>query len=282
MNQKTDVDRILVNSYLEYKKTGKPDLLLKQADFWVQRFAVRKYFLDEDGRSEVLLKFLQRIEIFVKIYETKGYRNFPAFAFVFWKHLVFNQWKKERKLSQKEAAFLDPDRLEGTPSFEPAYENTIDPLRNFLREIWEKEDRRGILIFKLKHNLHLEKKEVLLLKRILLASGNSIPEFLKERKEKRFRSRNRELVLLEKLESSHQILFSKRKGANFVSSRLKEKFKRKLLKADSIYTFLEIGLWFGWSEHGVKRLYHQTMNSLKRSGIDSEEEETFGQEFKSA
>ncbi|MBM9577052.1 sigma-70 family RNA polymerase sigma factor [Leptospira sp. 201903070] len=280
MNQKTDIDRILVNSYLEYKKTGKPDQLLKQADFWVQRFAVRKYSLDEDGRSEVLLNFIQRIESFVKIYETQGYRNFPAFAFVFWKHLVFNQWKKEKKRSQKEAAYLDPDRLEGAPSFEPGQEKRIDPFRIFLRDIWEKGDSRGILIFKLKHNLYLERKEILLLKRILLASGNSVSEFLKERKEKRFRCRNKELLLLEKLESSHQIRFSRREGAIFLSSRLKEKFKKKLLKADSIYTFLEIAIWFGWNEHGVKRLYHQTMNSLRRSGIDSEED--LSQESKSA
>lgn len=264
MNQKTDVDRILVNSYLEYKRTGKSDSLLAQAEFWVRRFSTRKYVLDEDGRAEVILKFIQRIEIFSKIYETKGYRNFPAFAFVFWKHLVFNQWKKEKKLSQKEATFLDPDRLEGAPCFEPDYENSIDPFRNFLRENLENLDRRGILIFKLKHNLYLEKKEIHFLRSILLASGNSIPEFLKERKEKRFLSRNKELLLLEKLESSHQILFSKRKDATFVSSKLKEKFKRKLLKSDSIYTFLEIGDWFGWREHVVKRLYHQTMNSLRR------------------
>ncbi|PJZ52023.1 hypothetical protein [Leptospira adleri] len=282
MNQKTDVDRILVNSYLEYKSNGKSDSLIAQAEFWVRRFATRKYVLDEDGRAEVILKFIQRIEIFSKIYETDGYRNFPAFAFAFWKHLVFNQWKKEKKLSQKEATFLDPDRLEGAPCFEPDYEISIDPFRNFLRENLESPDRRGILIFKLKHNLYLERKEIHFLKSILLASGNSIPEFLKERKEKRFLSRNRELLLLEKLESSHQILFSKRKDAIFVSSRLKEKFKRKLLKSDSMYTFLEIGLWFGWSEHVVKRLYHQTMNSLRRSGFFPAWENTEEQEIRSA
>ncbi|RHX83129.1 sigma-70 family RNA polymerase sigma factor [Leptospira stimsonii] len=271
MNQKADIDRILINSYLEYKRTGKSDSLLKQAEFWIKRFATRKYTLDEDGRAEVILKFIQKIEIFSKIFETKGYRNFPAFAFVFWKHLVFNQWKKERILSQKEASFLDPDRLEGSPFFEPDYELSIDPFRNFLRENLENLDRRGTLIFKLKHNLYLERNEILLLKSILLASGNSIPEFLRERKEKRFRTRNKELLLLEKLESSHQILFSKRKDASFVSSRLKEKFKRKLLRTDSIYTFLEIGIWFGWSEHVVKRLYHQTMNRLRNAGLDSEQ-----------
>ncbi|AOP34680.1 hypothetical protein A0128_12945 [Leptospira tipperaryensis] len=272
MNQKTDIDRILVNSYLEYKKTGKPDVLLNQAEFWIRRFATRKYLLDEDGRAEVLLKFIQRIETFSKIYEIKGYRNFPAFAFVFWKHLVFNQWKKEKRLSKKEATFLDPDRLEGSVVFEPDYEASIDTDRIYLRQALENGDRRGILIFKLKHNLYLERNEILLLKSILLVSGKSIPEFLKERKEKRFRSRNRELILLEKLESSHQILFTKRKDANFISSRLKEKYKRKLLKTDTIYTHLEIAFWFGWSENVIKRLYHQTMHSLRRAGIDSEQD----------
>ncbi|EMO76971.1 hypothetical protein LEP1GSC127_3988 [Leptospira kirschneri str. 200801925] len=95
MEQKTELDRIFLNSYLTYKNLGDPKDLIEQAAFWIGRIAVRKYSLGEDERSEVLLKFIQKIEYFSKLYETKKFNNFSAFGIVFLKHLVLNQWKKE-------------------------------------------------------------------------------------------------------------------------------------------------------------------------------------------
>lgn len=95
MEQKTELDRIFLNSYLRYKNLGDSKKLIEQAAFWIGRIAVRKYSLGEDERSEVLLKFIQKIEYFSKLYETKKFDNFSAFAIVFLKHLVLNQWKKE-------------------------------------------------------------------------------------------------------------------------------------------------------------------------------------------
>ncbi|EMM79469.1 hypothetical protein LEP1GSC037_0750 [Leptospira interrogans str. 2006001854] len=95
MQQKTELDCIFINSYLKYKNLGDSKDLIEQAAFWIGRIAVRKYSLSEDERSEVLLKFIQKIEYFSKIYETGKFENFSAFAIVFLKHLVLNQWKKK-------------------------------------------------------------------------------------------------------------------------------------------------------------------------------------------
>lgn len=95
MQQKTELDCIFINSYLKYKNLGDSKDLIEQAALWIGRIAVRKYSLSEDERSEVLLKFIQKIEYFSKIYETGKFENFSAFAIVFLKHLVLNQWKEK-------------------------------------------------------------------------------------------------------------------------------------------------------------------------------------------
>lgn len=66
MQQKTELDCIFINSYLKYKNLGDSKDLIEQAAFWIGRIAVRKYSLGEDERSEVLLKFIQKIEYFLK------------------------------------------------------------------------------------------------------------------------------------------------------------------------------------------------------------------------
>nr|EMN19672.1 hypothetical protein LEP1GSC063_2729 [Leptospira santarosai serovar Arenal str. MAVJ 401] len=265
MQQKTELDRIFINSYLEYKNLGDSKALVEQAYFWICRIAVRKYSLSEDGRSEVLLKFIQKVEYFSELYETRGFENFSAYAIVFLKHLVLNQWKKEIQSSKTEPLFLEPDGLPGSIVYEPDYNAELSPDRIFLREILQTLDPRGALILKLKHNLFLERKDILLLKSILSASGNSIRDFLKERMEKRFAVRSRELAVLEKMEVSHQILFSKRENAASFSSKAKQKLRKKLLRVEVIYTYDEISRWFGWNHSVIKRLYLQTMNSLKNS-----------------
>ncbi|XDD51382.1 sigma-70 family RNA polymerase sigma factor [Leptospira sp. WS92.C1] len=277
MKQKTDFDIILVNSYLEYKRSGDSDDLVLQAEFWIRKIAVYKYYLDEDGRAEVLLKFIQKIEYFSEIYERGGFKNFSAFAIVFWKHLIYNQWKKEARLLKKAPLFLDPDGLEASSIYEPGFESEIPPFKIFLVEVLKNLDPRGILIFKLKHNLFLERRDVFLLKSILLASGTAIRDFLKDRRERQYRIRSRELSLLERMEISHQILFSTRKDATAVSSKIKQKLRKKLLKADSIYTFQEIADWFGWNKSVIKKLYHPIMKSLKNAGIDLEPFQETGQ-----
>ncbi|EMG20905.1 hypothetical protein LEP1GSC150_2306 [Leptospira interrogans serovar Copenhageni str. LT2050] len=42
------------------------------------------------------------------------------------------------------------------------------------------------------------------------------------------------------------------------------------MRAEVIYTYEEISNWFDWKSSVIKRLYLQTMNSLKNSGKDSE------------
>ncbi|ALO24817.1 hypothetical protein [Leptospira borgpetersenii] len=268
MQQKTELDRIFINSYLQYKNFGDSKALIEQAFFWIRRIAVRKYSLSEDGLNEVLLKFIQKMEYFSELYETRGFENFSAYAIVFLKHLIWNQWKKEIQSSKTEPLFLEPDGLPGSAVYEPDYSTELSQDRIFLREILRNLDPRGVLILKLKHNLFLERKEILLLKSILSASGNSIQDFLKERMEKRFTARSQELALLERLEMSHQILFSKRENAASFSSKAKQKLKKKLLRVEMIYTYDEISRWFGWKHSVIKRLYLQTMNSLKNSRKD--------------
>ncbi|EMM79476.1 hypothetical protein LEP1GSC037_0749 [Leptospira interrogans str. 2006001854] len=126
------------------------------------------------------------------------------------------------------------------------------------------------MIFKLKHNLFLERKDILLLKSILASSRNSIRDFLKERAERTSFVRCKEIMILEKMEISHQLLFSNRKDAANFSSQKKQKLRKKLLRAEVIYTYEEISNWFDWKSSVIKRLYLQTMNSLKNSGKDSE------------
>ncbi|EQA63956.1 hypothetical protein [Leptospira alexanderi] len=268
MQQKTDLDRIFINSYLEYKNFGNSKALIEQAHFWIRRIAVRKCSLSEDGRNEVLLKFIQKIEYFSELYETRGFKNFSAYAIVFLKHLILNQWKKEIQSLKTEPFFLEPDGLPGSVVYEPDYRTEIPQDRIFLREILRTFDPRGVLILKLKHNLFLERKEILLLKSILSVSGNSVQDFLKERMEKRFIARSQELALLERMEVSHQILFSKRENAASFSSKAKQKLRKKLLRVEMIYTYDEISRWFGWKHSVIKRLYLQTMNSLKNSRKD--------------
>ncbi|EMJ90934.1 hypothetical protein [Leptospira alstonii] len=268
MEQKTEQDRIFINSYLEYKNLGDSKALVEQADFWIRRITAGKYSLSEDGRNEVLLKFIQKIEYFSEIYETRKFENFTAYAIVFFRNLVLNQWKKEIKSLKTEPVFLEPDGLAGSVVYEPDYNAERCPFRILLREQLGALDPRGVLIFKLKHNLFLERKEILLLKSILYASGNSVPDFLKERMEKRFAVRRRELAVLERMEISHQMLFSKRKNAAFFSSKAKRKLRKKLLRVEKIYTYEEISRWFGWNHSVIKRLYLQTMNSLKNFGRD--------------
>ncbi|WP_078129238.1 hypothetical protein [Leptospira alexanderi] len=268
MQQKTDLDRIFINSYLEYKNFGNSKALIEQAYFWIRRIAVRKFSLSEDGRNEVLLKFIQKMEYFSELYETRGFKNFSAYAIVFLKHLILNQWKKEIQSLKTEPFFLEPDGLPGSVVYEPDYRTEISQDRIFLREILRTFDPRGVLILKLKHNLFLERKEILLLKSILSVSGNSVQDFLKERMEKRFIARSQELALLERMEASHQILFSKRENAASFSSKAKQKLRKKLLRVEMIYTYDEISRWFGWKHSVIKRLYLQTMNSLKNSRKD--------------
>ncbi|RHX77850.1 sigma-70 family RNA polymerase sigma factor [Leptospira yasudae] len=268
MQDTTDLDRIFINSYLTYKNTGNTKALIEQAEFWIRRIAVHKYSLDEDGRSEVLLKFIQKIEYFSELYETRGFKNFPAYAIVFLKHLVLNQWKKEIRFRKREAVTFEAHDLPCRISDEPDYEMKTSIHRIFLNETLRGFDPRGVLIFKLKHNLFLERQEILLLKSVLLASGNSVRDFLKERAEKRFEARRRELAVLERMEIKQQILLSKGNGAADVLLRSKEKLRKKLLKTETIYTHEEISLWFGWSYSVIKRLYRRTLDFLILSGKD--------------
>ncbi|EJO71445.1 hypothetical protein [Leptospira kirschneri] len=266
MEQKTELDRIFLNSYLTYKNLGDPKDLIEQAAFWIGRIAVRKYSLGEDERSEVLLKFIQKIEYFSKLYETKKFNNFSAFGIVFLKHLVLNQWKKEINSLKKNPIFLEPDSLPGSVVYEPDYDCEPSPHKIFLQEILQNLDPRGVLIFKLKHNLFLERKDILLLKSILASSGNSIRDFLKEKAEKTSSVRCKEITILEKMEVTHQLIFSNRKNAANFSSQKKLKLRKKLLRPEIIYTYEEISNWFDWKCSVIKRLYLQTMNSLKNSG----------------
>ncbi|WP_017850809.1 sigma-70 family RNA polymerase sigma factor [Leptospira interrogans serovar Szwajizak] len=270
MQQKTELDCIFINSYLKYKNLGDSKDLIEQAAFWIGRIAVRKYSLGEDERSEVLLKFIQKIEYFSKIYETGKFENFSAFAIVFLKHLVLNQWKKKINSLKRKPIFLEPDGLPGSVVYEPDYDCEPSPHKIFLQEILQNLDPRGVLIFKLKHNLFLERKDILLLKSILASSRNSIRDFLKERAERTSSVRCKEVMILEKMEISHQLLFSNRKDAVNFSSQKKQKLRKKLLRAEVIYTYEEISNWFDWKSSVIKRLYLQTMNSLKNSGKDSE------------
>ncbi|APH42286.1 Uncharacterized protein A9P81_2665 [Leptospira interrogans serovar Copenhageni/Icterohaemorrhagiae] len=270
MQQKTELDCIFINSYLKYKNLGDSKDLIEQAAFWIGRIAVRKYSLGEDERSEVLLKFIQKLEYFSKIYETGKFENFSAFAIVFLKHLVLNQWKKKINSLKRKPIFLEPDSLPGSVVYEPDYDCEPSPHKIFLQEILQNLDPRGVLIFKLKHNLFLERKDILLLKSILASSRNSIRDFLKERVERTSFVRCKEIMILEKMEISHQLLFSNRKDAANFSSQKKRKLRKKLLRAEVIYTYEEISNWFDWKSSVIKRLYLQTMNSLKNSGKDSE------------
>ncbi|WP_426487033.1 sigma-70 family RNA polymerase sigma factor [Leptospira interrogans] len=270
MQQKTELDCIFINSYLKYKNLGDSKDLIEQAAFWIGRIAVRKYSLSEDERSEVLLKFIQKIEYFSKIYETGKFENFSAFAIVFLKHLVLNQWKKKINSLKRKPIFLEPDSLPGSVVYEPDYDCEPSPHKIFLQGILQNLDPRGVLIFKLKHNLFLERKDILLLKSILASSRNSIRDFLKERAERTSFVRCKEIMILEKMEISHQLLFSNRKDAANFSSQKKRKLRKKLLRAEVIYTYEEISNWFDWKSSVIKRLYLQTMNSLKNSGKDSE------------
>lgn len=270
MQQKTELNCIFINSYLKYKNLGDSKDLIEQAAFWIGRIAVRKYSLSEDERSEVLLKFIQKIEYFSKIYETGKFENFSAFAIVFLKHLVLNQWKKKINSLKRKPIFLEPDSLPGSVVYEPDYDCEPSPHKIFLQEILQNLDPRGVLIFKLKHNLFLERKDILLLKSILASSRNSIRDFLKERAERTSFVRCKEIMILEKMEISHQLLFSNRKDAANFSSQKKQKLRKKLLRAEVIYTYEEISNWFDWKSSVIKRLYLQTMNSLKNSGKDSE------------
>ncbi|WP_040913878.1 hypothetical protein [Leptospira kmetyi] len=268
MYKKSEQDRIFINSYLEYKNSGNSDALIEQAGFWIGKIATRKFSLSEDGKSEALIRFIQKIEYFSEIYEKGKYLNFPAFAIVFLKNLVLNQWKKEIQNRKHEPGFLDPDSLIGPAFYSSEIETESSAHRIVLNEILKNFDPRGVLILKLKHNLFLERREILLLKSILSVSGNSISDFLKERMEKRFFARRRELDLLERMEVSHQILFSERRNARDRSSKSKLKLKRKLLRIETIYTYDEISFWFSWKASFIKKLYLQTMNSLKDAGSD--------------
>lgn len=226
MQQKTELDCIFINSYLKYKNLGDSKDLIEQAAFWIGRIAVRKYSLGEDERSEVLLKFIQKIEYFSKIYETGKFENFSAFAIVFLKHLVLNQWKKKINSLKRKPIFLEPDSLPGSVVYEPDYDCEPSPHKIFLQEILQNLDPRGVLIFKLKHNLFLERKDILLLKSILASSRNSIRDFLKERAERTSFVRCKEIMILEKMEISHQLLFSNRKDAANFSSQKKRKLRK--------------------------------------------------------
>ncbi|PJZ55456.1 hypothetical protein [Leptospira barantonii] len=266
MQNNSEQDRIFINSYLEYKHSGNSETLIEQAAFWIKRIAARKFSLSEDGKNEVLVRFIQKIEYFSEIYEKGKYENFPAFAIRFLKNLVLNQWKKEIQNRKQEPGFLEPDTLIGPVFHSSEMESETAAHRIFLNDILKNCDPRGVLILKLKHNLFLERWEILLLKSILSVSGNSIRDFLKERMEKRYSSRKRELDLLERMEVSHQILFSERKNARDRSSRSKSKLKRKLLRIETLYTYEEISFWFSWKSSVIKKLYLQTMNSLKDAG----------------
>lgn len=82
MQQKTELDCIFINSYLKYKNLGDSKDLIEQAAFWIGRIAVRKYSLSEDERSEVLLKFIQKIEYFLKytkLENSKIFRRLRSF-----------------------------------------------------------------------------------------------------------------------------------------------------------------------------------------------------------
>lgn len=268
MQKNSEQDRIFINSYLEYKNSGNKEALIEQAEFWIGRIAVRKFSLSEDGKNETLIRFIQKIEYFSEIYEKGKYTNFPAYAIVFLKHLVLNQWKKEIQNRKSEPGFLEPDGLTGPVFYPHETETKTATHRIFLNEILKNFDPRGVLILKLKHNLFLERREILLLKSILSASGNSIRDFLKQRMEKRYASRKRDLDLLERMEISHQILFSQRKNAYDRSTRSKAKLKQKLLRVETIYTYDEISFWFSWNSSLIKKLYLQTVNSLKQAGKD--------------
>ncbi|EMO76868.1 hypothetical protein LEP1GSC127_3987 [Leptospira kirschneri str. 200801925] len=112
----------------------------------------------------------------------------------------------------------------------------------------------------------MERKDILLLKSILASSGNSIRDFLKEKAEKTSSVRCKEITILEKMEVTHQLIFSNRKNAANFSSQKKLKLRKKLLRPEIIYTYEEISNWFDWKCSVIKRLYLQTMNSLKNSG----------------
>lgn len=77
MQQKTDLDRIFINSYLEYKNSGNSKALIEQVYFWIRRIAVRKCSLSEDGRNEVLLKFIQKMEYFQNFTRPEDSKIFP-------------------------------------------------------------------------------------------------------------------------------------------------------------------------------------------------------------
>ncbi|MDV6237491.1 sigma-70 family RNA polymerase sigma factor [Leptospira ellisii] len=262
MKETSENDITFKKTYLEYERSGNCEALLVQIELRIRRISSYKYRLDEDGRAEVLLAFLQKLENFSRLKKERNVENLPAFANTFVSNLIRNQWKKENRILKKEPLSLNPERFLDPKSEENREEEDSFSGR-FLNEAFLNSDPRGVLIFKLKHNLYLNRRDLFLLKSILLTSGNSPEAFLEQRKYKRYQIRNRELVLWEKLERSHQLLFSPQKDARFISFKTKHKWRKKLLKADSVYTYREISFWFGWKDSVIKKLYRQIRKRLK-------------------
>ncbi|WP_210412873.1 sigma-70 family RNA polymerase sigma factor [Leptospira gomenensis] len=281
MKENEENDITFKKTYLEYERSGNCESLLVQIELRIRRISSYKYRLDEDGRAEVLLAFLQKLDNFSKLKKERNVENLPAFANTFVGNLIRNQWKKENRFLKKDCLSLNVERFLD-PKSEEIHTEESSFSERFWEEVFRNSDPRAALIFKLKHNLYLNRRDLFLLKSILLVSGNSPKSFLEQRKQKRYRIRNRELTLCEKLERSHQLLFGPQKDARLVSSKIKRNWRKKLLKADSIYTYREISFWFGWKDSVIKKLYRQMRKRVKNVWSENESSNTIAEQKEAA
>lgn len=265
MEKLSEKDKRLISSVEFYFREGNSENFLKEAWNWAWALARKRYHLDEDSCSEIILKLVLDAEEVLDIFKRRGYSNFPAFFTTYTKNLIWNQRRKEIRLHRTEILsdgferIYDP-RSEFTKEILSQTKEVSELVRNILSEI----DPISSLILKLKHRIPLSLKESRLFHLKLKKKKLKLKDYYTKDMEEERKSWLRKKELNEKLSRLYQNM----QIHHFENSERWKISRKQILDVSGAVTegksFKKIGWYLGLSEHSVRKSYYFAVSELKR------------------
>ncbi|PJZ68955.1 hypothetical protein [Leptospira perolatii] len=254
-------DQELVRAAQEYFNSGNSELFIKEVWEWARDLAQKKYQMDEDSSSEVVLSLVQRADRCLDIFKEGKYNNLGAFLNVYIKHLIWNQRKKS---SQQKILYIDKFPEFGyVPEFESRIVEEDDRIILLIHDLLTELEMGYSIVVKLRHHIRMNLKELRYLYRIPGNSIQSIRTQFKKNELERQSVRIQRRKILDRIQS----LNAKITGTNLLkidSLKIsKLEMGRKLERKNQDLSFRKVANLLRSNENAVRKVYFDAIRILK-------------------
>ncbi|TGK10309.1 hypothetical protein EHO60_10790 [Leptospira fletcheri] len=267
-----DRDQRLTEAVATYFQTGEKKDFLNEAWIWTKHICMRRFGMDEDGSSEVMLRIVQSAERCLEIYRSREYGNFPAYFTVYVKNQILNQRKRESVSRKKERILMEVKGSDiGTRETVSEMRTSEEEiLRILMRKALAELETLPCLVVKMRHRIPMNLRELKLLKGKLKRKSSGLRAYFMEEEEYERSQRLRRKAVTDQL----QVFFGR---TYFSESNRSEKWrKRKKIWADKMahigeeQSFRRIAVSLALSEHTVRKVYYDAIRTMRDRRVGKE------------